>query len=284
MSSGQIPTLLWRHWTLTPGPDALAVLACLIYLSGVKHVRDWPLMRTASFLAGVACVLIALASGIGSYNDALLSDHMVQHLLLLELAPILLLASRPLTLLLRSTAPRSRPSLARRIRGLHPVTHPFSCLAIVWIVVLGTHVPAVYDATLRDPLIHDAEHMLYLITGLIMWWPVLDEDPLPSHRLSGFVRIAYLSAAMLPMTIIGVYLDRNTTLVYAPYAEPAHLLGLSAIVDQQQAGAIMWVIGGSLMGAIGIWRAMAALIAEERRMQTRERFLDRAVTHEEWHG
>jgi cytochrome c oxidase assembly factor CtaG len=170
------------------------------------------------------------------------------------------------------------------VRSLRPVTNPFSCLAIVWIVVFGTHIPAFYDVTLRNSLLHDAEHALYLVTGLLMWWPVLDEDPLPSHRLSGFVRLGYLSIAMLPMTIIGVYLNRSTTLVYAPYAEPAHLLGISAIVDQQQAGAIMWVIGGTLMGAIGIWQAMAALIAEERRMQNRERLLERAIRKEELHG
>jgi cytochrome c oxidase assembly factor CtaG len=86
-----------------------------------------------------------------------------------------------------------------------------------------------------------------------------------------------MTTAMFPMTVLGAYLDRDPTLLYAPYAAPAHLLDVSAVVDQQQAGAIMWVLGSSLMVVCGIWQAMTALIAEERRMQSRERRADAAV-------
>jgi putative copper resistance protein D len=278
MTSGQIPTLLWRHWQIADGPDLAAAIAVVLYLQCARRVRGgWPWRRTASFIAGVACILVAIQSGIDTYDDWLLSDHMVQHLLLLELAPLLLLAGRPMTLALRSAAPPRRPPLARGIRRLRIVTHPVSCLAIVWIVVGATHLPAFYDATLRHPLLHDAEHALYLLAGLLLWWPLLDEDPVPSHRLNGFVRLVYMTAAMLPMTLLGAYLDRDPTLLYAPYARPAHLLGISAVVDQQQAGAIMWVLGSSLMVVCGIWQAMASMIAEERRMQNRERRADEAL-------
>jgi putative membrane protein len=279
MTSGQIPTLLWRHWQLAGVPDAAAAMVALLYLLGTRRVRrGWPWRRTASFAAGLLCVLVAVQSGIDAYDDTLLSDHMVQHLLLLELAPLLLLAGRPMTLMMRAAEPAHRPRLARRIRGLRWLTHPLSCLAILWIVVAGTHLPIFYDATLRHRLLHDGEHLLYLCAGLLMWWPVLDEDPVPSHRLSGALRLVYMTAAMFPMTVLGAYLDRDPTLLYTPYAQPAHALGISAVVDQQQAGAIMWVLGSSLMVVCGIWQAMAALITEERRMQNRERRADAALT------
>ena len=72
---------------------------------------------------------------------------------------------------------------------------------------------------------------------------------------------------MLPMTLIGAYLNRATTVVYSAYVAPDRMLGISALYDQQQAGAIMWVIGSLVMIAVGIWQTMAALIAEERRHQ-----------------
>jgi cytochrome c oxidase assembly factor CtaG len=271
MTSGQIPTLLWRDWQLAAGPDVAAGLVAALYLAAARRIRrGWPWLRTLSFLAGVGCILVAIQSGIDAYDDSLLSDHMVQHLLLLELAPLLLLAGRPLTLALRVTAPARRPAIARRVRSLRPLTHPLGCLVVVWAVVAGTHLPGFYDATLRHPLLHDGEHALYIAAGLLMWWPLLDEDPLPSHRLDGLVRLIYLTVAMLPMTVLGAWLDRDPSLLYAPYAAPARALGISAVADQQQAGAIMWVLGSSLMVVCGIWQAMAAMIAEERRLQRRE--------------
>ncbi|HET9123405.1 MAG TPA: cytochrome c oxidase assembly protein [Solirubrobacteraceae bacterium] len=274
MSGNQIPILFFSHWLLAPVPDALALCAAALYLIGARRVRGWSPWRIVWFAAGVGVALVAVQSGIGAYDDTLLSDHMVQHLLLLELAPLLMLAGRPLTLILRAAPRARRPALARRVRGLHRALHPLTCLAILWVVIAGTHLPGFYDATLRHPLLHDAEHGLYVLTGLLMWWPVLDEDPVVSHRLSGALRLLYLTGAMLPMTIVGAYLSSDPTLLYTPYAAPAHALGISAVVDQQQAGAIMWVLGSSLMVVCGIWQAMASLIAEERRMQSQERRAD----------
>ena len=77
-------------------------------------------------------------------------------------------------------------------------------------------------------------------------------------------------AAMLPMALVGAYLNRHASLVYTPYGPPARALGLSALSDQAQAGAIMWVLGNTIMVAIGLWSAIAALVTEERRQQARE--------------
>jgi putative membrane protein len=137
-------------------------------------------------------------------------------------------------------------------------------------VVILTHLPAFYDATLRHPLLHDAEHVLYVMGGLIMFSPLLDGDPAPRHRLGGLGKLGYLIAAMMPMALVGAYLNRHATLAYPLYAAPAHALGVSAVEDQAQAGAIMWVAGGVIMTAIGLWAAVAAMVAEERRQAARD--------------
>jgi putative copper resistance protein D len=275
MSAGQIPTLFWRDWSTNWPIDAFAALVVLAYVRGAGRVRrGWPPARTLAFVGGVGCVLIAIQSGIDAYDDRLLSDHMVQHLLLLELAPLLLLIGRPATLMLRSASPARRPALARAVRATRPLTRPLWCLAFFWVVVLGTHLPWFYDRAVTHPLLHESEHVLYLVAGLLMWWPLHDEDPLPSHRLDGFARLAYVVVAMVPMALIGAYLNRDPTLLYPVYAHPAHVLGISAVTDQQQAGAIMWVFGSSLMVASGLWQAMAALNDEEQRLRSRERLAD----------
>jgi putative copper resistance protein D len=134
-------------------------------------------------------------------------------------------------------------------------------------VLLGTHVPAYYDATLRHPLLHDVEHLLYLLAGLLLYWPLLGAEPAPSRRLGGVGRLIYMLAAMPAMALVGAYLNRQPTLVYAAYGPPGHALGISPVSDQAQAGAIMWVVGSVVMTAVGIWSALAGLIAEERRQQ-----------------
>jgi putative membrane protein len=216
-------------------------------------------------------VLVALQSGIDAYDDRMLSDHMIQHLLLIELAPLLLLAGRPGILLVRSAPRARRRGLARGFVRLRPLTHPLTCLVVFALVVALTHLPSFYDATLRHAPLHDLEHGLYLGAGTLMWWPILDGDPVPRHRLDGVTRLAYVIAAMLPMTLLGAYLNRHASLLYPAYGPPAHALGFSAVVDQQQAGAIMWVLGSTLMVAAGLWQAMAALVADERRQQARDR-------------
>lgn len=266
-----LPTLLWRDWQTAWSVDLVAALAALAYLLAVSRAGRWPRWRTASFLAGIACVVTALQSGIGAFDDRLLSDHMIQHLLLLEVAPLLLLGGRPVTLAVRGGPRAARPAAARRLLALAPLTRPLACLAVLYVVVLGTHLPAFYDATLSDTALHEFEHALYLTAGLIMWWPMVDGDPVAARRLNGLARLGYLIAAMTPMTVIGIFLYRDATLWYPAYAAPARGLGISAIADQQLAGSLMWVLGGFLMAMAGLWQVMAALIAEERRMQVRER-------------
>ena len=283
MPAAAAPSLLQlvvSHWELanpsldTMVPTILSAYAAALYLYGVTRVRrraSWPWRRTASFLAGLLVVLVALESGIDAYDDRLLSVHMVQHMLLLLVAPGLLLAGQPLLLLVRASPAGRRASAGRRLVRIGRRIHPLGCLAFLWVAILGTHLPAFYDLTLRDQAVHDTEHAVYLLAGLLVWWPLLDVDPAVGRRLSGFGRLAFAVAAMPPMALVGAYLDRNSTLVYAPYGFTSPALGVNPLADQAQAGAIMWVGGGTLLTVVGLWMAWRALAEEERRQVRRER-------------
>ena len=271
MSAPSLPSLLVSHWQLSGSVVVPAAATSVAYLVAARRVTGgWPARRTLSWLAGVGCVLVALQSGVAGYDDQMLSVHMVQHMLLLMAAPPLLLAARPVLLALQSAPRRRRAGLAKWLDRTRALTGPLQSLAVFAAVIVLTHLPSFYDATLRHPALHEAEHALYLVAGLLMWSPLLDGDPVPRHRLGGIGKLLYLIAAMMPMALVGAYLNRHATLVYPAYGPPAATLGIDALDDQAQAGAIMWVVGGVLMTAVGLWASVAAMLAEERRLTARE--------------
>jgi putative membrane protein len=271
MSAPSLPSLVLTHWQLNWTLEVEAAAAATLYVWASRRVRGgWPLRRTIAFLAGTGCVLVALQSGIDAYDSRLLSVHMVQHMLLLLIVPVLWLGGHPMLLALRTLAPGNRRILTRALTRVRPYLGPLPSLAFFSVVILLTHVPSFYDATLRHAALHDFEHSLYLFTGVLLWWHVLDGDPVPSHRLGGLAKLGYMIVAMLPMAIVGAYLNRHATLVYPPYGPPARTLGISALGDQAQAGAIMWVVGDTIMVAVGLWASLASMVAVERRQQRRE--------------
>lgn len=264
-------SLLVSHWQLDLTVLVPVALAAAVYVLAAARLRArWPWRRTASFLGGLGCLLVALQSGIDAYDDGLLSVHMVQHMLILLLAPLLLLAGRPVVLGLAALPPARRPGPAHVLARTRGIASPGWALAVFAGVVVLTHLPGFYGAAVRHAWIHYAEHSLYLLAGLLMWSPLVDGDPAPRHRLSGLGRLIYLIVAMLPMALVGAYLNRHASLVYPAYGPPGHALGISAVDDQAQAGAIMWVVGDVIMVAVGLWASVAAMVAEERRMVARE--------------
>jgi putative membrane protein len=278
VSAPSLPSLLVSHWAFSASVVIPAAGSATLYLLGVRRtVGRWPARRTAAFLAGIGALIFALQSGIDGYDDRMLSDHMVQHLLLLLVAPPLLLGGRPVVLALRSLPSGRRRTLALALDRTRRFTGPVQSLALFTAVILLTHLPSFYDATLSHPALHDAEHAAYLAVGLLMWSPLLDGDPAPRHRLNGLGKLVYANLAMLPMGLIGAYLNRHPTLVYPAYGPPARALGISALTDQAQAGAIMWVLGASIMAAVGLGAAVAALVAEERRQVAREARADASL-------
>ncbi len=266
-----LPSLVVSNWTVAVAPDVLAAAAAFAYVTAVRRVGGWSLHRTLSFLAGLGAILVALQSGIAKFDDRLLSVHMVQHMLLLMVAPPLLLAGQTALLALRAAPARRRPARARALSGTRRWIRPPIALAGFYVVLAGTHLPSLYDAALRHPALHELEHLLYLGAGLLVWWPIIDGDPVAGRRLGGLGRLAYVLAVMPAMAILGAYLNRAPSVAYPAYGTAAHALGISALDDQAEAGAIMWVAGGVIVSAIGLWTATSALLAEENRQRARDR-------------
>lgn len=269
MSAPSIIALPFTDWAPSWPLLGATLLAAGCYILAASRAGSWPKQRTLAFLCGLLVIQVALSSGVGAYDDRLLSVHMVQHLLLLELAPVLLLCGRPIHLALKLVRGRPRRRLGRGLVTAGKRATPIRCLLFFVVVVLVAHVPPVFNATVHHQLLHEAEHGAFLVAGLMMWWP-LHGDPAPRQRLGTIGQLAYITAAMAPMALIGGYLNRDPTLFYSAYAAPARMLHIGAVSDQQQAGAIMWVAGTTLMAWIGLSAVLGSMLAAERRQQARD--------------
>lgn len=268
-----------ESWQPDPGLLLGLALTATLYLLGVRragrrggqHRSGWPLTRTVAFLASLAAVAVALESGLDGYAEELLSIHMVQHLVLALVAAPLLLAGAPVTLALRSLPRDPRRWLARALRGprARVISHPGTGLLALGVSMLLTHLTPLYGWALEHPLVHDAEHLLYLGCGLLFWAVLVAPGP-PVRRVDGMAQVLYLSVGMPLMSAVGVVLEADPTARFNQYLAPARRLGVSALSDQRLAGALMWIAGGLAMGVIGLSIAWRALVAEERRAVARE--------------
>ncbi|HEY2630885.1 MAG TPA: cytochrome c oxidase assembly protein [Solirubrobacteraceae bacterium] len=265
---------LLGDWTFDP--LLLGVLCLTAGLYGWGAVRcweRWPIWRLLSFLTGLLVVALALLSGIDPYADELLSMHVLEHLLLILIAPVLLLWGAPVRLALSACPPAPRHAIAGllRSRQAHFLTRPACGFALFTLVVLATHLSGVYEAALRNQAIHAGEHAAYFSSGLLFFAPLLAADPIP-HPPGALARFSWLMAAMVVMAVpAGVFL-LDAHVRYPFYFAPAHALHTSALADQHTAGGLMLVGGGAVMGVLAIVIAMGAMLAEERRQQRRERY------------
>jgi cytochrome c oxidase assembly factor CtaG len=216
-------------------------------------------LRSVALLAGMVTVLVAVMI----VDDRRLSGHMVQHLLLIEVAPAFLLYGRAALHALRALPSRPRRLIGRGLVVIGRCADPVACLILFALIVLGTHVPVIFDFCARHVVAHIAEHGAYLFAGFMMWWPLFGE-PNPRQRLGVVGQLAYITVAMLPMTLLGAFLDRDQTLFYPAYAGPG------AVLDQERAGAIMWVAGTTVMACVGLGAVLASVLAAERRQRARE--------------
>jgi cytochrome c oxidase assembly factor CtaG len=266
---------LLGSWTLDPVLLGTLMLAAALYGWGAaRRGGRWPAWRTASFMAGLLVVALALLSGIDSYAQELLSVHVLEHLMLILLAPLLLACGAPVRLALGACPRGGRRVVAALLHGraVRVLTRPSCAFALFTAVVLGTHLSGVYEAALRSPALHAAEHIAYLCSGLLLLVPLLAADPLP-HPPGAIARFSWLMGAMLVMALpAGVFLFAGSV-SYRSYLAPAHVLHISALADQRLAGVLMLVVGGALMGALAIALAMSAMRAEEMRQRRRESYL-----------
>jgi cytochrome c oxidase assembly factor CtaG len=250
------PTLdaFLRSWAFDPWLLVALLVAAGVYLRGwlALHRRDprrWHGGQLAAFLGGLAAIYLALASPIEPFAALLLQVHMVQHLLLMMVAPPLLWLGAPLLPLLRGlprpirtywAAPLLSSPPLRRLFGR--LTHPLAALPIFVAVTWFWHLPPVYDLALRSNGWHYVQHVCFLVAALLFWYPVL--RPYPSRpRWSAWLLLPCLFLADLSNTALSALLTFSDRVLYPYYAEVPHLAGLSTLEDQSAAGVLMWVPG-----------------------------------------
>jgi len=227
------------------------------------------------FYAGLLTIFLAVATPIETLSKQLLWVHMIQHLLLMGVAaPLIVLGApwmslwRPLPLRLRKalarTATRS-PRLAPARRLGRALASPVGAWLAFSVNLLGWHLPALYDLTLRNVDVHALEHLTFLAFGILLWMQVIASPPFkPSLPVSW--RIGYIASAMLPNVALSMVLAFARSPLYEPYAQLAHRPGgISALADQQIAAGIMWSAGDLPFGIAVALLVQRWLTADEAR-------------------
>lgn len=217
-----------------------------------RHPRNrWPIIRACSFLLGLFLVAFATQSEIAIYDDVLFSMHMAQHLLLIMVAPPLLVYGRPITLALHATRNPWHTRIKRllRSRPVGALTSAPVATVIYVAVVVGTHLTGFMNLVLAHPLVHDGEHVLYLVSGYLFFLPIVGSEPL-RHRPSLGMRYALLVFTMPVDTFVGVVLMMSPREMFPGYASTGHAWGQSPLGDLHTGGAAMWIGGDAVMAAL----------------------------------
>jgi cytochrome c oxidase assembly factor CtaG len=244
----------FSQWEFAPIVTAGVAVMAVLYLVGVLRVRrdhparPWPWLRTLAFLAGLATIVLATQSSIGAYDDVLFSVHMIQHLMLIMIAPVLLVAGRPVMLLLhasRNPVHRWTMQLVRS-RVVTALTCPPVAALIYGATIVGTHLTSFMNVVLLHQNVHDAEHLLYLVAGYLYFLPVLGSEPI-KWKMSFPTRFVLLALSMPFDTFVGVVLLETDHEPFSAYAHTGRTWGPSLLSDLHLGGAIMWVGGDGIM-------------------------------------
>jgi putative copper resistance protein D len=274
------PTPRWPDtlvaWTIDPLPLLAVLGAALGYWWLVRRVErrhprnPVPRIRHWAWMGGLAAVVAALLSPIETYSGALLTVHMVQHLLLQFVAAPLLLLAAPVTVLLRAVGPTMRRGLlvvlhSRLVRALtFPLLAWFLFAAVNW----GWHLSDLYDVALEVEWVHYLQHLTLFGAALLFWFPVVGADPGP-WRLPHPMRLFYLFLAMPQNSFLGVAILNAAGVLYPHYATVVRDWGPSPLIDQQAAGTLMWV-WGDLALILAMLAVIAAWVRQEERRNARE--------------
>lgn len=253
----------WRPEVIIP----LVILGAL-FLNGWRRLRarsgrvsgarflaaKW---RPVTYIAGLLVIAIALLSPFDVLVQQLFFMHMIQHLLLIMIAPPLLLLPNPMPFLLWGLPGRVRLGVGGIVntvinkesvggRLLRSATSPF----VVWFIFVGTvvgwHDPSLYNAALRYDWVHDLEHLTMFAAGMLYWWTVTGAGPRLNKNLSRIAKIGFILAAIPPSMALGIVLAFSPAPIYAYYSDMPRLWGISALDDQRISGIIMWIPGGMM--------------------------------------
>ncbi len=213
--------------------------------SGKQHA--WVRWRAVSYFAALSIAALALVSPIDAMSEQLASMHMVQHMLLMTLAPLLLVLGAPVIVLAWGLAGIWRSPLAPLARHIFQlaqatlVWQAWAAWLLFGVTLWAWHHPVLYQAALHDPLLHDAQHLSFFVAGCLFWRVAIGAcsrrglHPLPA--------VGYLFATTVHASALGIFLSLASDAWYGAYATSTLAWGLTPLEDQQLAGLIMWMPG-----------------------------------------
>ena len=258
-------------WSLDPLQLAPLVLVAFFYGRRARTLRRRgtavPAWRLVSFGIGMGLLVLALASPIEAIGqDELFTFHMVQHLLIGDLAPLALLAGL--------TGPILRPVLALPVvERLRVLVHPLVAFPL-WAVNLGFwHLPFAYQGALRHDAVHALEHLCFFVAGVLMWAPVLETLPAPAWFGSG-AKMGYVAAVRLYETVVANVFLWAGAVIYPYYDRGDELWGISPEADQATAGSVMLIEGSLVTMAALAWLFLRLAREGELRQELIERGYD----------
>jgi cytochrome c oxidase assembly factor CtaG len=243
----------------------------LVLAITVLYVRRWREVqaspgRLTSFLGAMAVVLIALCSPVDRLAEQLFFMHMIQHLLLLDVAPILVMLGLTKVIL----RPLTR-RLMRLEQAVGPLAHPVFAIFLYAGFMVLWHVPALYDAALEHPVVHVLEHLTFGFAGGLYWWFLL--SPIRSRqRLGGMGPVVYMLATKAIVGLLGIMLAFAPNAIYDFYERQPGYWGLSPGTDQAVGGLVMALEQSIVMGVALVFLFVRALGESEREEQRAERF------------
>jgi putative membrane protein len=217
---------------------AIEVGLAVAYVAGARRLaargRRWSRWRTASFLGASVTVVVAVQSGLASYDDSVFTMHAVQHLLLMNVVPILYALSAPVTLALQASGRANQQRILRVLNfgAVEAVTHPVVVVLFGALTMLVYFITPFYALSLRHPLVHNVAHLHFLVVGCLFWWLVIGLDP-SRWRLSYPAKLGFLATGIPVSVILGLSLTGAHTSIAPAY---------HTLADTHAGGALMWVV------------------------------------------
>lgn len=240
--------------------------ACVLRLRGKG--RSWSPLRTTSFVAGVVTIWIATGSGLASYDDSNFTMHVVQHLILMNVSPMLLGLGAPITLALQASKRSLQSRIIRVLRGrvVSWLTFPVVTASLSYATMIVYFLTPLYAISERHPLFHDYVHLHFLVAGCLYWWVVTGLDH-SRWRLSYPAKLGYLATGVPINAILGISLVGARKSI-----DPA----LNTLADTHAGGAVLWGVGELMIVA-----ALGMLFVQWSRADRREAYrLDRRLEQE----
>ncbi|MYZ39687.1 MULTISPECIES: cytochrome c oxidase assembly protein [unclassified Streptomyces] len=236
-------------------PDLFFLVGCLLALAlyggSVLRLRRrgdaWPVGRTVAFVLGVLTVALVMCTKLNDYGMVMFSVHMVQHMVISMVSPILLLLGAPVTLALRALpvagrgrkGPRELLLVVLHSRYVRIITHPAFTIPLFIASLYGLYFTPLFDFLMGSKAGHVAMMVHFLAVGLIFFWPIMGIDPGP-HRPGHLMRMLELFAGMPFHAFFGIALMMASEPMVAAYRNPPGSLGIDALTDQNAAGGIAW--------------------------------------------